>query len=96
MLVTVHVTQTNDSYLATTPDLPECQLAGADLGTTLARIHLEIEAHLGEVLATTGALPQARSLSELKASGKFAAGSLYEIYVEDFQLAAMAVHQAGK
>lgn len=99
MLFAVYVTDDRDqpgSYAVITPDLPECTAHGYELGQLLARVHLKIEGHVGQLLLDKKALPQPRTLQELRKSGEFSAGALYEIYLEDHQLAAMAVHQAGK
>jgi len=96
MLFTVQVTCTAGHYHAETPDLPECTASGTQLSQVLARVHLEIEARVGQLLAQKQDLPTLRSLNEIQQSGDYASGGLYEIYVDDHQLAAMTVHQAGK
>jgi len=99
MLFAVYVTNDNDqpgSYTAITPDLPECATHGYELGQLLARVHLKIEGHVVQLLLDNITPPRPRTLQELRKSGEFSAGALYEIYIEDHQLEAMAVHQAGK
>ena len=96
MLFTVYVTGEGSHYHAMTPDVPDCEATGTDLSQTLARVHLEIEAQIGQMLLAGKPLPSPRSLTEISHLPDYEHGGLYEIYVDDHQLAAMAVHQAGK
>ena len=96
MLFTVYVTGEGSRFHALTPDLPECEATGTDLSQTLARVHLEIEARIGQLLLAGQPVPSPRSLTEISHADEYAHGGLYEIYVDDHQLAAMAVHQADK
>ncbi len=96
MLFTVYVTGQGGHYKAMVPDLADCEATGTDLSQTLARIHLEIEARIGRMLLAGQPKPAPRTLTDISHSDEYAHGGLYEIYVDDHQLAAMAVHQAGK
>ena len=96
MLFTVYVTGQGDHYHAMVPDLPQCEATGTDLSQTIARVHLEIEARIGQMLLDGEPPPIPRSLEQLGHLDEYQHGGLYEIYVDDHQLAAMALHQAGK
>jgi predicted RNase H-like HicB family nuclease len=96
MLITTYLERTKTGYRADVPDLPHCAAAGDSLDQALAKIHLAIEVSLGEWFAREGKLPTVRPLRELQESGAYTGGSLFEIYVEDLQLAAMAVHQSRR
>ena len=96
MLIAIHVAHLNGQYQAIAPDFPDCVATDSDIGSTLARVHLAVEVHIGALLATREDLPTIRTLAELRQTSEFSSGQLFEVYVEDHQLAAMAIHQAGK
>lgn len=95
MLAVIQLTETASGYTATAPDLPALTVTGQTRDQTLAKAHLEVEVLLGAYFAEQGRLPACRSLAELRADAQIGSGELYEVYVEDHQLAAMAIHQAG-
>jgi hypothetical protein len=95
MLAVVELIKTASGFSATAPDLPALNISAPTRDQTLARAHLEAEVLLGAYFAKHGKLPTCRSLAELRASEQFHAAELYEVYVEDHQLAAMAKHQAS-
>jgi hypothetical protein len=96
MLAVVQILKTASGFAATAPDLAALNVSGPTRDQTLAKAHLAAEVLLGAYFAAHGKLPACRSLAELRATEPFRSAELYEVYVEDHQLTAMAKHQTGK
>ncbi len=95
MLVPVCITTDADGrFTATVPDIPGVSASGSVLGRTLTRIHLKLEGHVSELLLAERALPEVRTLAEIRDAEPKC--DCYEIHINLTHLRAVAKHQWGK
>jgi len=80
-------------YIAKAPDFPGCTATGSELGRTIARIHLQLEGLVSDILINGELLPTITDLNASTGRKPTDNGDYYQIHINLVHLAAVARHQ---
>lgn len=86
----------NGQLRVTAPDLPDCIITDNDKGRAFARIRLEIERRLADLLLAGQTLPQPQLLDRWRSDPRLAGLSWYEAHINVRHLEAVARHQRSQ